>query len=162
MGKIFVRIDDRLIHGQIVTAWAGTLGIKQIIAIDDSLAGNAMLKSIMTMGVPAGYKPQIVTSAEAKVLLQKESAGNRLVITRFCRNLMDIREEIRGAEHINLGNCSKQPDTIKNYPSGAGRFLCLNQADVDTLAAMEEDGHEIICQLLPSEKLRLWKDMKNA
>lgn len=162
MGKIFVRIDDRLIHGQIVTAWAGTLGIKQIIAIDDSLASNPMLKSIMTMGVPAGYNPQIVTAAEAKKLLQKESKVNRLVITRFCRNLMEIREEIRSAEHINLGNCSKQPDTVKNFPSGAGRYLCLNQADVDTLTAMEEDGHEIICQLLPSEKLRTWKDIKNA
>ena len=162
MGKIFVRIDDRLIHGQIVTAWAGTLGIKQIIAIDDTLAANPMLKSIMTMGVPAGYHPQIVTLAEAKKLLQKESSVNRLVITRFCRNLMEIREEIRYAEHVNLGNCSKQPDTVKNYPSGAGRYLCLNQADVDTLSALEEDGHNIICQLLPSEKLRKWKDIKNS
>lgn len=162
MAKLFVRIDDRLIHGQIVTAWAGTLGIKEIIAIDDTLAPNAMLKSIMLMGVPAVYHPKIVTAAEAKALLQKESAVNRLVITRFCRNLSAIREEIKSAEHINLGNCSKQPDTVKNYPSGAGRYLCLNQADVDTLEALEADGHDIICQLLPSEKKRTWPELKKS
>lgn len=160
MAKLFVRVDDRLIHGQIVTAWAGTLGIKEIIAIDDTLAPNPMLKSIMLMGVPAVYHPKIVTSAEAKALLQKDSDVNRLVITRFCRNLAGIRHEIQAAEHVNLGNCSKQPDTVRNYPSGAGRYLCLNQADIDTLDALESDGLNIICQLLPTEKKRTWQELK--
>ena len=160
MAKLFVRVDDRLIHGQIVTAWAGTLGIKEIIAIDDTLAPNPMLKSIMLMGVPAVYHPKIVTSEEAKALLQKDSNVNRLEITRFCRNRAGIRQELQSAEHVNLGNCSKQPDTVRNYPSSAGRYLCLNQADIDTLDALESDGLNIICQLLPTEKKRTWQELK--
>ena len=35
MGKTYVRVDDRLIHGQTIVAWCPTLNIKQIIAIDD-------------------------------------------------------------------------------------------------------------------------------
>ena len=56
MGKIVVRVDDRLIHGQTIVAWCPTLAIQEIIAIDDESAKNPMLKSIMTMSVPPLYK----------------------------------------------------------------------------------------------------------
>ena len=55
MGKIVVRVDDRLIHGQTIVAWCPTLAIQEIIAIDDESAKNPMLKSIMTMSVPPLY-----------------------------------------------------------------------------------------------------------
>lgn len=92
MGQNYLRIDDRLIHGQIVTAWCGTLGIGEIIAIDSGFAQNPMLQSIMTMGVPAQYHPHIVTAEEAKKLLRTDSAKNRLVITRFARSIAGLRE----------------------------------------------------------------------
>lgn len=68
MGKLYVRVDDRLIHGQIVTAWAINLGIEKIIAVDDTLASNTMLKSIMTMAAPKEYEPEIITTNEVKIL----------------------------------------------------------------------------------------------
>ena len=65
MGKVYVRVDDRLIHGQTIVAWCPTLGIQEIIAVDDASAQNPMLKSILTMGVPKNYVTNIVTTAEA-------------------------------------------------------------------------------------------------
>ena len=61
----YLRIDDRLIHGQIVTAWCGHFKINEIIAIDDALAANKTLQSIMLMGIPKQYKSHIVTMAES-------------------------------------------------------------------------------------------------
>ena len=65
MGKLYVRVDDRLIHGQTIVAWCPTLGIQEIIAVDDVSAANPMLKSILTMGVPKNYKTGIVTTQGA-------------------------------------------------------------------------------------------------
>ena len=73
MGKLYVRVDDRLIHGQTIVAWCPTLGIQEIIAVDDVSAANPMLKSILTMGVPKNYKTGIVTTQEAKELLAEGS-----------------------------------------------------------------------------------------
>ena len=73
MGKTYVRVDDRLIHGQTIVAWAPTLGIQEIVGVDDVSAKNAMLKSIMTMSVPKTYKTHIVTTDEAKTILEKET-----------------------------------------------------------------------------------------
>ena len=44
MGKVYVRVDDRLIHGQTVLAWCPTLSIQEIIAIDNDSASNPMLR----------------------------------------------------------------------------------------------------------------------
>ena len=87
MAKNFFRIDDRLIHGQIVTAWCGHLKIGEIIAIDDKLAGNKTLQSIMLMGIPSQYKAHVVTSGEAKALFAQGSDKNRLFVTRFPQDL---------------------------------------------------------------------------
>ena len=161
MGKLFVRVDDRLIHGQIVTSWCHTLAIRQIIAVDDELAQNPMLQSIMTMGVPAQYSPRIVTIEDAKLLLQDGSDANRLVIVRFCNTLGSLREQIKSAEHINLGNSSKLPDTIYQFARGAGWYIYLTQADADTLRVeAEEDGVVVFSQQLPQEKKIEWAAMK--
>lgn len=71
----YLRIDDRLIHGQIVTAWCGHLKINEIIAIDDALAANKTLQSIMLMGIPKQYKSHVVTMAEAKEIFAQPSDG---------------------------------------------------------------------------------------
>lgn len=163
MSKIYVRVDDRLIHGQIVTAWCITLGIEEIIAIDDLLASNDMMKSIMTLGVPCQYNPKIVTTIEAKKLLSTPSNKTRLIITRFCRNLISVRDEIKNAEYVNIGNCSKQPDSKYNIRGiGISQVLSFTQEDVDVLDTLSEDGVKIICQALPRDKERTWGNLKNT
>ena len=161
MGKVFVRVDDRLIHGQIVTAWCQTLKIGQIIAVDDELAKNPMLQSIMTMGVPAHYNTRIVTVQEAKELLEQDSDKNRLVIVRFCHALNDLRQQIQGAEHINLGNSSKLPDAVHQLARGTGWYIYLSESDAQLLYVLaEEDGHVVFSQQLPQEKKLEWPAMK--
>ena len=94
MGKDYFRIDDRLIHGQIVTAWCSFLKINEIVAIDDKLASNPMLQTIMLMGIPKNYKAHVVTSEQAKKLLDTPSDGNRLFVTRFTQDLANYREQL--------------------------------------------------------------------
>ena len=161
MGKIFVRIDDRLIHGQIVTAWCKTLSINEIIAIDNDLASNKMLQSIMTMGVPSQYNTKIVTQTEAIELLKKPIDGNRLLITRQCKNLEGVRDAIKGAQHINIGNCSIQEKAVK-IPSGQGRYLYLTKEDIKALEDEHSDGIEIFSQLLPTDKVKTWDNIKKS
>lgn len=161
MGKLFVRVDDRLIHGQIVTAWCQTLGIQQIIAIDDELASNPMLKSIMTMGVPPQYDPKIVTTAEAKELLDAGSDKTRLVIVRSAKVLGGLQEQLKAASHINLGNSSKLEDSVYKFSRGGAWYLYLSEADWQTLEAAVANGATVISQNLPTEKLVEWNEIKS-
>lgn len=155
MGKIYVRVDDRLIHGQTIVAWCPTLGIKEIIAIDDVSAQNAVLKSIMTMSVPKTYKSNIVTTAQAKELLSKESNGNRLVIVKLPHQLLDIKDEIKGCEQIYLGNMAKRADTTHQLSGATGIFF-LSDQDVSEINGLIQEGFKVSFQQLPNASGVSW------
>lgn len=156
MGKVYVRVDDRLIHGQTIVAWCPTLGIEEIIAVDDVSAQNPMLKSIMTMGVPKNYQTNIVTTAEANALLLEKSDKNRLVIVKVPEKLAELAENIGDCEQLVLGNMAKRPDTIHKV-SGATGIFYLSDADVKLLDGLEEKGMDIVFHQLPGASKVTWK-----
>lgn len=160
MAKTYIRIDDRLIHGQTIIAWCPILSIQEIIAIDDVSARNPMLKSIMTMGAPAMFKTNIVTVEEAKTILNTNSDRNRLVIMRFPSQLLEIKEQIIGCECIVLGNIAKREDTVHKV-SGATGIFYLSDGDVDVLDRLNAQGMEIYFQQLPSTSKTSWASFKN-
>lgn len=161
MAKTYIRVDDRLIHGQTIVAWCPTLSIKEIIAIDDESAKNPVLKSIMTMGVPLTYKTHIVTTEEAKKLLAVESNVNRLVIVKFPGKLDDLKEEIERAELIILGNLAKRDDTIHKV-SGATGIFYLSDKDVSIIDHVVSKGTEVCFQQLPSSTKTSWEAFKKS
>lgn len=161
MSKTYVRVDDRLIHGQTVIAWCPTLSIKEIIAIDDESAKNPMLKSIMTMGVPSSYKTHIVTTEEAKQILAQEGSGNRLVIVKFPTKLTDIEAEITNAESIVLGNLAKRSDTIHKV-SGATGIFYLSEQDVEIIDGLVSKGMDVYFHQLPSTSKTSWESFKKS
>lgn len=161
MAKTYVRVDDRLIHGQTIVAWCPTLSIKEIIAIDDESAKNPMLKSIMTMGVPSTYKTHIVTTQEAKQILAKECSSNRLVIVKFPGKLPDIEEEIANAELVMLGNIAKRDDTIHKV-SGATGIFYLSDNDVSVIDSLVSKGIEVCFQQLPTTTKITWESFKKS
>lgn len=70
MGEIVLaRIDDRLIHGQVMTAWLQFTGGNHIVIVDDATARDEFTKSIMSMAVPNGIKLSILGVADGAKLL---------------------------------------------------------------------------------------------
>lgn len=60
------RIDDRLIHGQIVTAWLHYADAKQIVVADDKAANDTFSQSLLKMATPKGVNLKIVDLSEGK------------------------------------------------------------------------------------------------
>lgn len=162
MGKTYIRIDDRLIHGQIIVSWCGALNIKEIIAIDNPTASNQMLKQIMTMGVPKAYKTSIVTMEEAGQVLDKSVEHNRLVILRSPRSLPEILPFVQDLDSINLGNIQKQESSLYNVSLGAGGVLFFSNEDIEVIDQIHDSGIKIIVQMVPQSSLRTWNQIKKS
>lgn len=161
MAKTYVRVDDRLIHGQTIVAWCPTLSIKEIIAIDDDSAKNPTLRSIMKMGVPSTYITHIATTEEARQLLAQESSSNRLVIVKLPEKLPDIEEGIAKAESITLGNIAKRDDTIHKV-SGATGIFYLSDHDVAIIDSIASKGIDVNFQQLPGTAKTSWEAFKKS
>lgn len=156
MGKVYVRIDDRLIHGQIMAAWCNYLDVTEIVGIDDKTASNTMLKQIMTMSVPKKYQCSVITIAQAKENLKKQTTGNRLVILRFPEKLEELREELQGAEMIIIGNVAKKPDSKYEVSSGTSVFF-LTEKDVEVLGTFAQNGMKVIFRTVPTSSEKSWE-----
>ena len=161
MGKLYVRVDDRLIHGQTIVAWCPTLKIQEIIAVDDASAQNPVLKSILTMGVPKNYATNVVTTAEANALLKEKSDKNRLLIVKVPEKLGELGDNISDCEQLILGNMAKRPDTVHKI-SGATGIFYLSEADVKLLDELAERGMDIVFHQLPNASKVTWKAFKET
>lgn len=155
--NLYVRIDDRLIHGQIATAWCSFLNIERIIGIDDKTASNAMLKQIMKMGAPSSVECEVVTKEEAKKLLKEESSKTTLVVMRFPEDLAAFYEELKGAKQIVVGNVSKKDDSIIAMNLGVSVFH-LTQNDCDVLKECVAQGHNVIFKTVPNSNEVSWEN----
>lgn len=144
-GSLFIRIDDRLIHGQIVTAWAKVLNIKKIIALDDALAVSEMLAEIMLMGISDAYEPEILTTSAVESFLSHHPRDeNVLLVTRAAENLALLKEQ--QLMQIIIEENLKEKETRKFLES------CLLNGEVKT------SGKDIDSLLPPMS----WFDVKRA
>jgi len=158
MGKIYVRVDDRLIHGQIIVAWNKFLELSEIVCIDDKTANNSILKQITTSSVPSGYKCSVLTLAQAKDKLKQPTEGNRLIIVRFIPNLLDILDEIGNAEYVIVGNLGKTPTSHVRVNSS----IFISEADAIALNKIADRGLKIVFKTLPNTNEVLWSSLKDS
>ncbi len=64
-GIIHIRIDDRLIHGQVATRWSTGLGVSRIMVANDAVAADEMQKGILRMVAPPGIATSIISKEKA-------------------------------------------------------------------------------------------------
>ena len=155
MGSSYIRVDDRLIHGQIITRWAINLGINNIIVIDDKTAANPMLKSIMTMSVPKNYKTYVYSMAEAKEAFTKINGeeGNNLIVVRFPSMLEELCKIVSHPKVINIGNVSRKEGANIEITNN----VFLDSTDIGIIERLYSQGLKVTFQLVPDTPLVAWE-----
>ena len=74
------RIDDRLIHGQIVTKWIKEANAKMIMVVDDKAASDKMLQTILKFAVPAGIQLQILNKEVAVKTVAEDTSNTNVLM----------------------------------------------------------------------------------
>src|SRR5450830_941243 len=69
MGVVFTRVDERMIHGQVMSAWAKVLSIDEVILVNDEVVHDDFQKSVMEISVPTGIELRIVSVDDAYEIL---------------------------------------------------------------------------------------------
>lgn len=110
-----IRIDDRLIHGQVTMGWSRTVGANVILVANDAVANDPMQKSLMKMAVPPGIKAEVFTIDEAA---EKLNAGaltnaNILLLVRNPIDFMRLANQGVSVEVVNVGGVRPSGATIK-------------------------------------------------
>ncbi|MDR1020701.1 MAG: PTS sugar transporter subunit IIB [Synergistaceae bacterium] len=145
------RIDDRLIHGQIVTAWIQATGADAIIVADDNAAGDALSQSILKMATPDSVQLIIKSLSDAAELIKKDKSevGVLLIVSNASGARKLLESDVK-LEKITLGN-------ITNKKSGQERkmvlkFIFASEDDAENLRAISNMGVIITAQTVPNDK----------
>ena len=149
MSIALYRIDDRLVHGQVMTAWARIFNIAKIIVVDDATAKNAFLCDVMKMAVPSGCSVQILSVADAVPVLQasEKSDEKTIVLVKAPIALRALIDQGIVIKEINVGNVGAGPGR-----KAVMRSTQLTKDEYDTLVGMSAQGIHIYFQMLPEAK----------
>ena len=156
MSVVFTRIDNRLIHGQVIEAWLPHVKADCIVVANDNAAAVTMRKKIMRAAVPSKIDVYIEKIDDIVNLLSTDNLSNKKVLLLFtCPNdvLLACQRGLNIA-NINLGNISSENSTVSLTCT-----IALNTSDITVLEQLEHKGISITSQCVPSDSKRDWKKL---
>jgi len=148
MSIVLCRIDDRLIHGQVVIGWGRAMGIDLIILVDDQVAASDWEQELYRMAVTPEIEVRFVTMADAaRQMSEWQSNGKRgLVLTGDLETMAALRASSPDVvQRINLGGIHHRAGRRERLP-----FVYLTDQELGTLQALEAGGAVITAQDLPT------------
>ena len=149
------RIDDRLIHGQVVVGWGRPLDIGFIVLVDDEVAASDWEQELYRMGVPPEMDVHFVSVDEAARAFPRYKSDPRpgIVLTgdiATMRRLVDAvaRAEGNGAvRQVNLGGLHHRPGRAQRM-----RYVFLTADEEAALRELAARGVAVTAQDVPATR----------
>ena len=158
MGMVLVRIDDRLIHGQVVENWMKFLKINHVIVVNDFVASDRMQKTLFSMAVPDHAKISILTITQAKeAILNGQFEGDKamllLVSPQDVLNLINKGVRIK---EVNVGGMHYSPDKKQIL-----KAISVSKEDIQAFQELDKLGVHLEARMVPNdEKIDIMKVIK--
>lgn len=147
-GFVHIRIDDRLIHGQVATRWSTGLKVNRIMVIDDAVANNEAEKSILRMAAPAGINTSILAFDKAVANIKNGNYdGQRvMLIVKSPITLVNMMKEGIDLLPVNIGNMSNRPGTTQYKKS-----VSMTAEEKEAVETLLKAGIKVTAQMVPDD-----------
>ncbi|MCC0784909.1 PTS sugar transporter subunit IIB [Clostridioides sp. ES-S-0108-01] len=144
-----VRIDHRLLHGQVVFSWTKSLSISRIIIIDDFSATDELKKISLNLSKPSGVKLNIFTVKDALFKMKKIEQLNENIMLVFgsTKSIRKFCEEYPNIKEINYGGIAKKENSTQ-YSNA----IFLNEEELNDSIKLKEMGIKLYMQQVPTSK----------
>ena len=156
MSIVLARIDNRLIHGQVLESWVPFTKANCIVVADDRVAALPFQRALMTAAVPKGIRLVIGTVEE----VAREFAGQTLDALRALLLFSSAEDSLMahrlgvGFSELNLGNMHGGEGKVR-----LSCTLALTPEDIGNLQTLENEGVRIVAQCFPTDRTLPWKEM---
>jgi PTS system mannose-specific IIB component len=153
-----VRIDDRLIHGQVVVGWGSFLNPELIIVCNDEIAGSDMEKELYSSTIPNEIEILFLTIEQTTQLLKKDDLNEKKYILLIESPFDALRLLELGANlnSINIGGLHFKNEAVQFLT-----YVYLNKDEISCFRKIMDRGVELECRDLPQSKKVLLKKLFN-
>ncbi len=144
-----VRVDNRLLHGQVLEAWVPRLRVSAIVVADDAAAGSPLARAAMTLALPPGLTVEVRAVAELDWAALARAPDTTLLIFR---DVADLARAVGAgltpeqAPTVNLGNVHYADGRRAVTPS-----VFLSQAELDAVLRLARQGFAVEARAVPAD-----------
>jgi mannose/fructose/N-acetylgalactosamine-specific phosphotransferase system component IIB len=144
-----MRIDNRLIHGQVTVKWVGAIGANHLIVTNDDVAKDEIQKMILPQAA-RGVRTSILSVDDTLAYLQKPQAASEkiMIIAKFPSDALRLLEGGMEPQEINVGNQAPTPGTKFTMVT---RSIAVTADDAATYRKIAEQ-HKLTSKMMPNDK----------
>nr|WP_211194400.1 PTS sugar transporter subunit IIB [Pyxidicoccus fallax] len=142
-----VRVDNRLIHGQVVEAWLPFLKVSRVVVADDEAASSPLIRAAMALAVQSAIEVQILPLAQVDFAALSKDGVRTLVLLRDVAAVPFAFAHGLALDELNLGNVHFGTGRRQVSPS-----VFLAEAELKALQQLAEQGVRVEARAVPSEK----------
>ena len=148
----WVRIDNRLVHGQVIEAWLPYCGAQTLIVVNDDLARDSLRQEIMSLAIPRAVDSAFVTvdqlvSGESPLAAQRDST---LLLFASCLDVRRAVEKGLRLSQLNIGNLHYSKGKRQLSPS-----VALGADDESCLRFLMGQGVELDFRCVPNDPVQV-------
>ncbi len=149
MGLRLVRVDDRLIHGQVAAIWLKAIGANRIIIVDDRTARDDFLREVIELAAPAGVAVEIhdLQTGAQRVIEASQATEPVFVIMRSPLTALQLREAGVAFDVLNVGGIGAGPDRRPLY-----RNISASPAELEAMRRLEQMGTRVELRIVADDK----------
>ncbi len=149
MSLRLVRIDDRLIHGQVVAVWLRALAAQRIVIVDDATARDEFLREVLTLAAPQGVPVEVHDIATGAVRCIELAATPEpvMVLARSPRTVLSLRQAGVPIEIVDLGGMGAGPGRHRLH-----KTISVSPEDMQDLRELEQLGTQVQIQIVADDR----------
>lgn len=149
MNIVLTRIDDRLIHGQVMTAWVKHTKANHIIIVDDEVSQDPFMKQVLKMAAPKSVKVEILDINSAiEVLNSDKNPDDRVIIlAKSPKAILSLIEKGVKITNLNIGGMGARVGRKPFYKN-----ISVSDEDRKIFKRIVEAGTRVSVQIIPDEK----------
>ena len=156
MPLVQVRIDDRLIHGQVVLGWAKPLKSKCLLICDDDIAASSWEKELYISCVSDDLKALVLNVNQTceYILNENNDVDKTIILVKSPEVVYTLIESGYKPNTINLGGLHFMGERKEYLP-----YVYMDQSEINELSNLIDQNIFIFCQDVPSGKKYQFKDI---
>jgi PTS system mannose-specific IIB component len=147
---VLTRIDDRLLHGQVVVSWIPSLKINEVLIVDDEYAKDDFMSSLIKESSPNNITVNVMSvEKSAEYLNLDDNKNNLLILSRNVENIYKLIELNVKVSTVNVGGLGYSEGRKKIINS-----IHMSDSELEILKKIELKGISVEIQMLPSDKVQ--------
>lgn len=151
-----VRVDTRLLHGQVATTWTKTVSLDRIIVVSDGVAHDQLRKTMIEQAAPPGVPANVVPISKMIEVTKDPRFGATKAMLLF-ENPQDLLTAIEGGVDIKEANIGSMAHSVGKVV--VTNAIAMDNADVETLEALHAKGVALEARKVPSDSPISYEDL---